>query len=197
MTDQPAGPRHGAFHRLAAQHELSDLDRKLIDAYDRLVNGRSATTDGSLTVANMCAEAGVSRASYYRSPVATTVKELLASGQATRPEIDKLRTQVRDLKAADADNRRQHAEEIRDLKATVATYANQIQILALRNAELEADNQRLRTHLDRQHADVISLNTPPHSPDSGRGVTQRKTSAARLRAGGARRGPRRPVGVSG
>ena len=47
--------------------------------------------------------------------------------------------------------------EIRDLKATVATYANQIQILALRNADLEADNQRLRARADRADADVIHL----------------------------------------
>jgi hypothetical protein len=40
----------------------------------------------------------------------------------------------------------------------VATYGNQIQVLALRSGELESDNQRLRAHIDTQNADVISLN---------------------------------------
>lgn len=163
MNDQPTGPHHDAFRRLAAEHDVSDLDSKLIDAYDGLVSVRSATTDGSVTVPNLCAEAGVSRASYFRSPVAWAVKELVASGQAPRSEIDELRAQIRELKAAAADTRLKSAEEVRDLKATVTAYANQIQILALRNAELEADAQRLRAHIDVQSADVISLTTRPHS----------------------------------
>jgi hypothetical protein len=157
MSHQPAAPHHDAFRPLAADRALTDLDRKLIDAYDRLVTGRSATTDGAVTVSNLCTEAGVSRASYYRSPVAALVKDMLASGQAPRSEIDTLRAQLRELKAADKDLRRRHAEEIRDLKATIATYANQIQILTLRNADLEADNQRLRARADRADADVIHL----------------------------------------
>jgi hypothetical protein len=48
--------------------------RRLIDAFDRLAGGRSETTDGALTVTSLCAEARVSRASYYRSPVAAVVK---------------------------------------------------------------------------------------------------------------------------
>ncbi|WP_328965655.1 hypothetical protein [Streptomyces virginiae] len=40
--------------------------------------------------------------------------------------------------------RREKAGEVRELKTTVATYANQIQVLALRNAELEADATALR-----------------------------------------------------
>jgi hypothetical protein len=56
------------------QPPLSELDRRLIDAFDRLAGGRSETTDGALTVTSLCAEARVSRASYYRSPVAAVVK---------------------------------------------------------------------------------------------------------------------------
>ncbi|MFF5443230.1 hypothetical protein [Streptomyces achromogenes] len=40
--------------------------------------------------------------------------------------------------------RREKAEEVRGLKATVTVYANQIQVLALRSAELEADAVALR-----------------------------------------------------
>jgi hypothetical protein len=70
---------------------LSELDRRLIDAFDRLAGGRSETTDGALTVTNLCAEARVSRASHYRSPVAAVVKTLLASDQTPRPEVEQLR----------------------------------------------------------------------------------------------------------
>lgn len=157
MSGTPAAPHHDAFQQLADGHALTDLDRKLIDAYERLVTGRSDTTDGRITVTNLCAEAGVSRASYYRSPVAAVVKDLVASGRAPRSEIDTVRAKIQDLKTADRLLRQQHAEQVRELKATVAAYANQIQILALRNADLEADNQRLRAQLGLADADVIPL----------------------------------------
>ena len=157
MSRMPARACHDAFQRLAGDHALTDRDRKLIDACERLVTDRSDTTDGSVTVTNLCAEAGVSRASYYRSPVAAVVKDLVASGQIPRSELDMLRAQLRDLKAAAKDLRRRHADQIRELAATVATYANQIQILALRNAELDADNHRFRAQLGLSAANVIPL----------------------------------------
>ncbi len=79
---------------------LSELDRRLIGAFDRLVGGRSEIIDGALTVTNLCAEARVSRASYYRSPVAALVKTLLASDQTPRPEVEQLRQRVRELDKA-------------------------------------------------------------------------------------------------
>jgi hypothetical protein len=39
---------------------LSEPDRRLIAASDRLADGRSEATDGALTVTNLCAEARVS-----------------------------------------------------------------------------------------------------------------------------------------
>jgi len=94
-------------------------------------------TDGALTVTNLCAEARVSRASYYRSPVAAVVKTLLASDQTPRPEVEQLRLRVRELDKTGKEQRRRHAQEVGDLKAAAAVYANQVQVLALRNAELE------------------------------------------------------------
>jgi hypothetical protein len=91
----------------------------------------------------------VSRASYYRSPVAAVVKTLLASDQTPRPEVEQLRQRVRELDKAGKEQRRRHAQEVRDLKAAAAVYANQVQVLALRNAELEADNCRLVAHWRR------------------------------------------------
>jgi hypothetical protein len=106
MPDPPLQPHHDAFRRLADSRPLSELDRRLIDAFDRLAGGRSETTDGALTVTNLCAEARVSRASYYRSPVAAVVKTLLASDQTSRPEVEQLRQRVRELDKAGKEQRR-------------------------------------------------------------------------------------------
>lgn len=155
------------FADLAARLQLSELDQRLIDAFDRLASGQSAVTDGALTVTNLCLEAEISRASYYRSPVAGAVKDILASGQLVRPEVDQLRERVKELRRADAMLRREHAAEIRDLKATVATYANQIQALTLRNAELEATNARLRD-APGTTGEIIPLRRPEVDPGGAR-----------------------------
>ncbi|UZG60243.1 hypothetical protein [Rhodococcus opacus] len=47
---------------------MTETDRKINEAFDRLLAGHPEITDGKLTVSNICVEAGVSRASYYRSP---------------------------------------------------------------------------------------------------------------------------------
>lgn len=144
--------------RLVRDHpELTDLDRNLIAAFERLMANRPAITDGTITVTNICAEAGVSRASYYRSPVAAAVKEILTAPQTRRPEPDELRHQVTRLKQAERALRSEHATEVRELKATVATYANQIQALALRTAELEDETRRLRDQLARTGLNVVPL----------------------------------------
>ncbi|MEU3938006.1 hypothetical protein AB0E85_39210 [Streptomyces sp. NPDC029044] len=52
--------------------------------------------------------------------------------------------------------RSQHAAEQREARATIAAYANRIQTLSLRNAELEAENATLREAL-RQGGTVASL----------------------------------------
>jgi hypothetical protein len=40
---------------------------------------------------------------------------------------------------AGKEQRRRHAQEVGDLKGAAAVYANQVKVLALRNAELAAD----------------------------------------------------------
>lgn len=89
--------------------------------------------------------------SYYRSPVA----RVISSPDARRPETDELRQEITSLKQSEAQLRREKAAEIRELCATVAAYANRIQVLALRNAELEADVRRLHTQLDGRQGGVI------------------------------------------
>ncbi|WP_324783182.1 hypothetical protein [Streptomyces sp. H51] len=145
-----------AFARLARENPgLTDIDHKIMHAFEQLMLGRPEITDGRTSAVNICAEAGVSRASYYRSPVAAVIKGLLDSPEARRPESDELRQEVARLKQSKRELRREKADEIRELRATVAAYANQIQVLALRNAELEADTRRLQAQLDGGREGVI------------------------------------------
>jgi hypothetical protein len=126
-----------AFSQLARNHPaLTAIDRDLMGAFERLMLGLPQTSDGKLSVTGICAEAGVSRASYYRSPVAAVIKQILDAPQTRRPEPDELREEVTRLKKTERELRSAHIAEVRELRATIAVYANQIQALALANAEL-------------------------------------------------------------
>jgi outer membrane murein-binding lipoprotein Lpp len=134
-------------------------DDKIQAAYDTLTAGRPGTTDGQLTVTNICAEAGISRASFYRSPLAARIRADLADPASTRrPEAEQLRARVRELTATDKQLRSKHAAEIRDLRATVRTYANQIQILTLRVSQLEDDSKQLARRLQQAGDNITPLN---------------------------------------
>lgn len=93
------------------------------------------------------AEAGISRATYYRSPLAKITTGLLRTPDAPRPQTDTLTAEIARLKKADRTLRSPHAAEQREARATIAAYANQIQTLSLLNAELEAENATLREAL--------------------------------------------------
>ena len=140
----------------------TDTDNRIQQAFDRLILGRPEITDGAITVSNICAEAGVSRASYYRSPHAAAIKGLLATPQIQRPEIEDLRTQVKRLKKTERQLRTEHSTEIRTLRDTIRTYANQIQVLTLRTAQLQDDNQRLQISLGRAGDNIIPLSLGHH-----------------------------------
>ncbi|MGY5032849.1 hypothetical protein ACWC9U_18520 [Streptomyces sp. 900116325] len=145
-----------AFARLTRENPgLTDIDHKIMHAFEQLMLGRPEITDGRTSAVNICAEASVSRASYYRSPVAAVIKGILGSPEARRPESDELRQEITRLKQSERELRREKAGEIRELRATVAAYANQIQVLALRNVELEADTRRLQAQLDEGRKDVV------------------------------------------
>ena len=106
-----------------------------------------------------CSEAGISRASYYRSPTAPIIKSLLTTPATVRPELDELREQVKRLRQAERVLRREHAGQLRELKDTNATYANHIQLLTLANAELRAENHQLQQQVDG-NSDVRVLDRP-------------------------------------
>ncbi|MGW2822281.1 hypothetical protein ACWC24_14915 [Streptomyces sp. NPDC001443] len=134
-----------AFARLTRENTgLTDTDQRIMRAFEQLMLGRPEITDGRTSAVNIAAEAGVSRASYYRSPVAAVIKGILGSPETRRPESDELRQEIARLKQSERELRREKGAEVRELRATVAAYANQIQVLALRNAELEADARRLQ-----------------------------------------------------
>jgi hypothetical protein len=63
----------------------------------------------------------------------------------------------RPLRCLSKEQRRRHAQEVGDLKAAAVVYANQVQVLGLRNAELEADNRRLVAQLAQVEAAVIPM----------------------------------------
>ncbi|MFD8230092.1 hypothetical protein ACFV16_39280 [Streptomyces massasporeus] len=158
MNDETRLRIRHTFVRLAADERvLTDIDRSLMEAFERLMHGLPELTDGKITVVNVCTEAGVSRASYYRSPVAKAVKEILEAPQTRRPEPEELRAEVSRLKKAVRELSSEHASEVRELKDSLATYANQIQVLALRTAELEEDNARLVDQLRRAGGNVTTL----------------------------------------
>lgn len=142
------------------------IDEKIKAASGQLLAGRPEITDGRLTVANVCAEAGVSRASFYRSPHAAAIRHALAGAGSgapdgtPRPETEELREQLRRLAKTETALRGQHAAEVRALRSTVTTYANQIQLLALRVSHLEDDNQRLLRRLERAGDNVAALPVP-------------------------------------
>jgi hypothetical protein len=138
------------------------LTGKLKTAIARLTSGQPQATDGKLTIVNVCAEAGVSRASFYRSPAAAEIKTALANASAA-PEpgtAEDLRGQITSLKRAAKTSRSEHAAEIRRLNGQLKTYANQIQLLALHAEQLRDENQQLRRRLDNTAGTSITPLNP-------------------------------------
>lgn len=135
------------------------IEQKIQAALQRLTDGRPEITDGQLTITNLCTEAGISRASFYRSPLAEQIKKLINDPAAPRPELEDLRRQVKELKYADKALRSQHTGQIRELREQVKTYANQIQVLALHISQLQDDNHRLLRRLETARDNVTPLSS--------------------------------------
>lgn len=132
---------------------------RLEQALTRLLAVQPTATDGELTVSNLCREAGVGRDSFYRSPQA--FKDAVAAAQANRdahqPELIALREEITILKRERKQTASQHAATVRELEETIRIYANRIQILALRNAELEEQSRQLHHRLADADPDIIPL----------------------------------------
>lgn len=137
------------------------IDERVQAAFKRLMTGHPELSDGRLTVTNVCLEAAVSRASFYRCGCAAEIRQaLLDPGSMPQPDAGETRSQTRALQVAEKALRALHATEVRELRATVTTYANQIQLLALRAEQLDADNQRLLQRLQVVGDNITRLSAP-------------------------------------
>ncbi|MFE2867863.1 hypothetical protein [Embleya sp. NPDC059259] len=132
---------------------------RLDQALSRLLAGQPTVTDGAVNVANLCREAGVGRDSFYRSPqeFKDRFKAALANSTDNQPEVLQLRTKLARLKHESKETGRRQAETIQDLEETNKIYADHIQVLTLANAELAAENQRLRAHINPREGNVMRL----------------------------------------
>lgn len=131
---------------------------RLDQALTRLLAGKPSVTDGELTVSNLCREAGVGRDSYYRTP-AVVARFTTARATAATPdtELAQLRDRAATLAREIKDGKRDYAMQITELKDQVKTYAGQIQVLALANQELNEENRRLHSHIERTAPGVSQL----------------------------------------
>ena len=112
---------------------------QLEQALTRLLAGQPTSSDGALTISSLCREASVGRDSYYRSSqqFKDTVAAAFERREAQQPELVALREEVTALKREKKQTAQDNAHIVRGLEDTVRIYANQIQVLTLRNAELE------------------------------------------------------------
>jgi RIO-like serine/threonine protein kinase len=117
----------------------------LREAMARLVAGRPRVTDGRLSVANLAREAGVGRSTANR---AVDVLDALhkAAAKVPRPRAPEADT---------AAVRSRDAAEIADLKATVNQLAQQVQRMAMHDAEQRRAIDALRAALAEATAGKI------------------------------------------
>lgn len=117
---------------------------RLEQALSRLLAGQQTVSDGALTISSLCREAGLGRDSFYRSPqqFRDTVAAAFANREAQQPELLALREEIAELKRQRKQTAREHSRTAAELEETIRVYANQIQALTLRNADLEEQLQR-------------------------------------------------------
>ena len=132
-------------------------------AADRLLAATPLRSDGSLTVAALAREAGVSRATAYRATEVIEDFRRRVDERGESPAIPAtLRERVRELKGELREARTARNEEITDLRRSVDTLAQHVQALTL-------DNQALRNELHRRsNLSVLPSSrheTPPPSKE--------------------------------
>ncbi|MCX4918956.1 hypothetical protein [Streptomyces sp. NBC_00687] len=111
---------------------------------DRLLVGTPQRSNGSLTVAALAREAGVSRASVYRAGEVLEPFRQRVDERSSSPDVrTTLRERIRELQGELREARRARHEESIDLRRSVDTLAQRVPALAL-------DNERLRAELARQ-----------------------------------------------
>ncbi|WP_327407963.1 hypothetical protein OG458_04390 [Streptomyces sp. NBC_01281] len=121
---------------------------------DRLLVGTPQRSNGSLTVAALAREAGVSRASVYRAGEVLELFRQRVDERSSSPDVPAtLRDRIRELQGELREARRARHEESIDLRRSVDTLAQRVPALA-------PDNERLRAELARQGT-IASLPIAP------------------------------------
>ena len=128
-------------------------------AMKRLLEGASEHTDGRLTIANLAREAGVSRATANRA-TAVLAEFRAAEARFRSGSVAGLKVRIREL---EAELRAARGGELAELRATVRTLAQQIQILALQGEE----QRRLIAVLEEQIARADPKVLPFRPPSQG------------------------------
>ncbi|MGR3370200.1 MAG: hypothetical protein ACU0CR_22760 [Sagittula sp.] len=122
----------------------------------RLLEGTSVHTDGRLSVANLAREAGVSRATANRA-TAVLVEFRAAEARFRSGSVAGLKARIRELKA---ELRAARGGEMAELRATVKTLAQQIQILALEGEEQRCLIAVLEEQIARADPNVLPFRPP-------------------------------------
>lgn len=126
-----------------------------------LLEGASEHTDGRLSVANLAREAGVSRATANRA-TAVLAEFRAAEARFRSGSVAGLKARIRELEAELSAAR---GGELAELRATVKTLAQQIQVLALKGEEQRRLIAVLEAQIARADPKVL-----PFSPPSQGGI---------------------------
>lgn len=125
-------------------------------AIKRLLDGTSVHTDGRLNVANLAREAGVSRATANRATV-VLAEFRTAEVRFRLGSVAGLKARIREL---EAELRAARGGELAELRSTVRTLAQQIQILALQGEEQRCLIAVLEEQIARADPKVLPFRPP-------------------------------------
>lgn len=130
-------------HESSAEHALKK-------AMERLLAGKTAHSDGRLTVANLAREAGLSRATAYRCPdVIQAFQKEINDRNGRRSASTAQRSKIAALNAELATLQARAFEDRRAAETTINAMAQRIQSLTLLTREQERQIADLHDALSR------------------------------------------------
>jgi AcrR family transcriptional regulator len=110
---------------------VTATDDALRQAAQRLLSGTPLHSDGALTIQNLAKEAGVARASAYRSPILDEFRQAVANHDAREPTLTALRHETGVLKAELRLLRARHDAEVKVLRRDVNGLLQLVQALTI------------------------------------------------------------------